>query len=64
LPSGQAIIRGLCEGDPLNLRPKLFTFAAGEVRLHTIYRHLKLDEVTGNVREDWFVPIPQIQVCR
>jgi ATP-dependent DNA helicase RecQ len=37
---------------------------SGEVRLHAVYRHLKLDEVTGKVMEDWFVPIPPIRVCR
>jgi ATP-dependent DNA helicase RecQ len=97
--SGQAIIRDLCEGGALDLRPnpkgdgwliqtargqhvgalsrrcnqqlapdglrpRAFSFAAGEVRLHAVYRHLNLDEVTGDVREDWFVPIPQIRVCR
>jgi ATP-dependent DNA helicase RecQ len=46
------------------LGPGAFAFMAGEVRVHAVYRHLKLDEVTGKVLEDWFVPVPQIRVCR
>jgi ATP-dependent DNA helicase RecQ len=46
------------------LRPGAFAFGAGEVRLNAVYRHLTLDEVTGKVLEDWFVPIPPIRVCR
>jgi hypothetical protein len=29
-----------------------------------VYHHLKLDDTTGAVAEDWFVAIPQIRVCR
>lgn len=41
-----------------------FQFQLGEVTVKSIYRHLEIDDVTGNVREDWFVVIPQIRVCR
>jgi ATP-dependent DNA helicase RecQ len=46
------------------LRPNAFAFGPGEVRLHAVYRHLELGKVTGDVREDWFVPVPQLRVCR
>jgi hypothetical protein len=46
------------------LRPGAFTFGAGEVRLHAVYRHPMLDEVTGKVLEVWVVFVPPIRVCR
>jgi len=45
-------------------QPGRFQFQPGEVTIRSIYRHLKVDEVTGEVTEDWFVVIPQIRVCR
>jgi ATP-dependent DNA helicase RecQ len=97
--SGQAIIRGLLEGQPLQLRangynngwlvgtaagqlvgslsrkcneqlardgirPGGFRFQPGEVTVRAVYRHLKLDDISGRILEDWFVVIPQIRVCR
>jgi ATP-dependent DNA helicase RecQ len=41
---------------------KRFEFLPGEVTVKSIYRHLKKDEMTGEVTEDWFVVIPQIRV--
>ncbi|WP_017719812.1 RecQ family ATP-dependent DNA helicase [Kamptonema formosum] len=41
-----------------------FQFQQGEVTVGSIYRHLKTDEITGEIPEDWFVVIPQIRVCR
>jgi ATP-dependent DNA helicase RecQ len=41
-----------------------FGFAAGEVRVGRVYRHLKFDDITGDKTEDWFVVIPQLRVCR
>jgi ATP-dependent DNA helicase RecQ len=41
-----------------------FSFNEGEVRVGRIYRHLKIDDITGKKLEDWFVVIPQIRVCR
>ena len=41
-----------------------FEFAAGEVRVGRVYRHLKFDDITGDKTEDWFVIIPQLRVCR
>ncbi len=48
--------KGICPGQ--------FQFQSGEVTVRSIYRHLKVDDVTGNTLEDWFVVIPQIRVCR
>ncbi len=41
-----------------------FQFQPGEVTVGSIYRHLKTDEMTGEILESWFVVIPQIRVCR
>ncbi len=41
-----------------------FQFLPGEVTVKSIYHHLKLHQVTGEVIEDWFVVIPQIRICR
>jgi ATP-dependent DNA helicase RecQ len=41
-----------------------FNFQPGEVSVRHIYRHLKRDELTGEVQEDWYVVIPQIRICR
>jgi ATP-dependent DNA helicase RecQ len=46
------------------LRPGAFQFQAGEVTARGIFRHLKLDEVTGKVVEDRFVVLPQLRICR
>ncbi|BAZ08425.1 ATP-dependent DNA helicase RecQ [Calothrix sp. NIES-4071] len=43
--------------------PGEFEFCPGEVRVKNVYRHLKIDEVSG-ITEDWFIVIPQIRVCR
>ncbi|WP_414589077.1 RecQ family ATP-dependent DNA helicase [Scytonema sp. PCC 10023] len=45
-------------------KPGDFQFQPGEVTVRSIYRHLKVDDLTGDVIEDWFVVIPQILVCR
>ncbi|MBW4565204.1 MAG: RecQ family ATP-dependent DNA helicase [Mojavia pulchra JT2-VF2] len=45
-------------------KPGQFQFQSTEVTVKSIYRHLKMDEVSGNITEDWFVVIPQIRVCR
>jgi ATP-dependent DNA helicase RecQ len=44
--------------------PTTFQFHAGEVTVRSLYRHLKTDEVTGDILEDWFVVIPKIRICR
>ncbi|MDX1976247.1 MAG: ATP-dependent helicase [Pseudanabaenaceae cyanobacterium bins.68] len=44
--------------------PGRFIFNSGEVTVRSIFRHLKTDEVTGEIVEDWYVAIPQIRVCR
>ncbi len=41
-----------------------FEFQLGEIKVRYIYNHIKIDEVTGEILEDWFVVIPQIRVCR
>lgn len=46
------------------IHPGHFQFQLDEVTVRSIYRHLKIDEVTGNILEDWFVVIPQIRICR
>jgi hypothetical protein len=46
------------------LGPGQFQFAAGEVRVSRVFRHLKFDEVSGKKLEDWFVVVPQIRVGR
>jgi ATP-dependent DNA helicase RecQ len=45
-------------------KPGQFQFQPNEVTVKSIYRHLRIDEVNGNITEDWFVVIPQIRVCR
>jgi len=47
-----------------NIRPGQFNFLANEVTVKYIYHHFKADEVTGEIREDWFAIIPQIRICR
>ncbi len=47
-----------------NIRLGEFQFQDGEVTVRNVYRHLKTDEVTGNILEDWYVVIPQIRICR
>lgn len=44
--------------------PHQFQFQAHEVTIRSLYHHLKWDEVTGQLVEDWVVVIPQIRVCR
>jgi RecQ family ATP-dependent DNA helicase len=44
--------------------PEKFNFRSGEVTVKSIYRHLNIDDVSGEIREDWFVVVPQIRVCR
>jgi ATP-dependent DNA helicase RecQ len=41
-----------------------FQFQPGEVTVGSIYRHLNIDDITGEILESWFVVIPQIRVCR
>jgi ATP-dependent DNA helicase RecQ len=44
--------------------PTQFQFLPGEVTLRSIFRHLKTNDVTGEILEDWFVVIPQLRVYR
>lgn len=44
--------------------PNAFHFQSNEVTVRYIYRHLKIDEITAEILEDWFVVIPQIRLCR
>jgi ATP-dependent DNA helicase RecQ len=94
----QDIIKGLTEGDLINLQatqtnnswtirrndqvigllsneavenlkrrhiiPGEFIFLPNEVTVRSIYRHLKTDEVNGNILEEWYVIIPQIRIYR
>lgn len=46
------------------LRLGQFQFQPEEVSIRAIYRHLKINEVTGEVEESHFVIIPKIRVCR
>ncbi|MDD1417596.1 RecQ family ATP-dependent DNA helicase [Dolichospermum sp. ST_sed1] len=46
------------------IHPGQFEFQFGEVTVRYIYNHTKIDEVTGDLLENWFVIIPQIRVCR
>jgi ATP-dependent DNA helicase RecQ len=46
------------------IHPGQFEFQFGEVTVRYIYNHTKIDEVTGELLEDWFLIIPQIRVCR
>jgi len=61
---GKLSQRGGSELAGKRIYPGQFQFQPGEVTVRSIYRHLKIDDVTGNVTEDWFVVIPQIRVCR
>jgi ATP-dependent DNA helicase RecQ len=47
-----------------NINPGNFIFQPGEVTVKSIYRHLKIDEINGDILEDWYVVIPQIRICR
>lgn len=44
--------------------PNQFQFQFSEVTVRYIYHHIKIDDVTGDILEDWFVVIPKIRVCR
>lgn len=44
--------------------PGQFEFILGEVTVKSVYRHMSIDDVSGEINEDWFVVIPQIRVCR
>ncbi|MBD2169272.1 hypothetical protein H6G04_33460 [Calothrix membranacea FACHB-236] len=44
--------------------PNQFQFKFGEVTVRYVYHHIKIDDVTGDILEDWFVVIPKIRVCR
>jgi ATP-dependent DNA helicase RecQ len=46
------------------ISPNQFNFQEGEVTVRSIYRHLKTEEMTGEIIEDWYVVIPQIRICR
>jgi ATP-dependent DNA helicase RecQ len=46
------------------LRPGQFEWQHGEVTVRHIYQHLDIDEVTGEVKEQWYLVVPQIRVCR
>ena len=46
------------------IHPRQFQFQPGEVTVRSIFHHLKTDEVTGDILEDWFVVLPLIRVCR
>ncbi|HEY9873431.1 MAG TPA: ATP-dependent helicase, partial [Candidatus Obscuribacterales bacterium] len=41
-----------------------FQFQQGEVTVRSIFRHIKTDNLTGEILADCFVVIPQIRVCR
>ena len=47
-----------------SISPNQFNFQEGEVTVRSIYRHLKTEEMTGEITEDWYVVIPQIRICR
>ncbi|MFP4336882.1 MAG: RecQ family ATP-dependent DNA helicase [Halothece sp.] len=46
------------------LRIGEFQFQVEEVRVKHIYHHVKRNELTAQIEEDWFVVIPSIQICR
>lgn len=46
------------------IQPDRCQFQPGEVTVNSIFRHLKTDDLTGEILEDWFVVIPQIRLCR
>lgn len=47
-----------------NIIPGSFQFQPSEVTLGALYHHIKTDPITGEIIEDWFVPVPQIRVFR
>jgi ATP-dependent DNA helicase RecQ len=51
----------LCDRE---IHPERFQFQDGEISVRHVYRHKKVNDVTGETLEDWFVIIPQIRVCR
>jgi ATP-dependent DNA helicase RecQ len=46
------------------ITPSNFTFQSEEVTVRSVYRHLKTDEVNGDILEDWYLVVPQIRICR
>ncbi len=46
------------------IRPGQFSFQPTEVTVKNVYRQVEIDEVTGDQRDEWYVVIPQIQICR
>jgi len=46
------------------IQPNQFEFQPGDVTVKSIYRHFKIDDITGEIQEDWFVVIPKIRICR
>ncbi len=67
-PEGQEIgalsRNGVEELRRKGIQPKQFQFQPGEVTVASIYHHLKMEETTGEILEDWFVVIPQIRIFR
>ncbi|MGI0484992.1 RecQ family ATP-dependent DNA helicase [Pantanalinema rosaneae CENA516] len=47
-----------------NIELRKFQFQDKEVTVRNVYRHLKTDEVNGDILEDWYVVVPQIRICR
>jgi len=47
-----------------NIKLREFQFHDKEVTVRNVYRHLKTDEVNGDILEDWYVVVPQIRICR
>lgn len=41
-----------------------FEFQPGEVTVKSIFRHIRTDDMTGEILEEQFVVIPQIRICR
>lgn len=46
------------------IQPGRFQFQPGEVTVRSIFHQFDLDDVTGEITDDWFVVIPQIRICR
>lgn len=46
------------------INPNQFKFQVEEVTVRQVYWHKKVNDVTGEVLEDWYIVIPQIRVCR
>jgi ATP-dependent DNA helicase RecQ len=46
------------------LHPNHFEFQPGEVTIRHIYKHLNIDEITGEIQKEWYIVVPQIRVCR